>query len=81
MIDVLVKDINQLNVTMQVMQTNIANYIASNDLKLTTISDSLQYVVKTPMTIFVPSSDEIDHHRSEFSKIQRNRLNFEFRRN
>ena len=81
MIDVLVKDINQLNVTMQVMQTNIANYIASNDLKLTTISDSLQYVVKTPMTIFVPSSDEIDHHRSEFSKIQRNRLNFELRRN
>ena len=81
MIDVLVKDINQLNVTMQVMQTNIANYIASNDLKLTTISDSLQYVVKTPMTIFVPSLDEIDHHRSEFSKIQRNRLNFEFRRN
>ena len=66
MMNYLVQDINQLNVTMQVMQTNIGNYIASNDLTLKTINDSLQYVAKTPI-IFVPSSDEIDHHRSEFS--------------
>ena len=76
MMNVLVQDINQLNVTMQLMQTNIGSYIASNDLTLKTINDSLQYVAKTPMIIVVPSSDEIDHHRSEFSKKQRNRLFF-----
>ena len=66
MMNYLMQDINQLNVTMQVMQTNIGNYIASNDLTIKTINDSLQYVAETPI-ILVPSSDEIDHHRSEFS--------------
>ena len=65
MID-LVQNINQLNETMKIMQTNIENYIASNDLTIKTINDSLQYVAETPI-ILVPSSDEIDHHRSEFS--------------
>ena len=79
--NVLVQDINQLNATMQFMETYIGNYIASNDLTLKKINDSLQYFEKTPVIIRVPSLDEIDHHRSEFSKMQRNRLNFELRRN
>ena len=54
------------------MQTNIDNYIASNDLTLKAINDTLQYVVKTPMVIMVPNSDEIDNHRSEFLNMQFN---------
>ena len=42
MVDVLVQNINQLNETMQMMQTNIDDYIASNDLTLKTINDTLQ---------------------------------------
>ena len=45
-------------------------HIASNDLTLRAINQTLQYVVKTPIVIIVPSSDEINDHRSEFSKIQ-----------
>ena len=56
---------NQLNETMQFMQTNMNNYIASNDITLEAINDTLQYVVKTPMVIVVPSTDEINHHRSK----------------
>ena len=48
------------------MQANIA----SNDLTLKAINQTLQYVVKTPMVIFVPNSDEINDHRSELSNIQ-----------
>ena len=81
MMDVLVQNINQLNVTIQIMQTNIGNYIASNDLTIKAIKETLQYVEKTPMIILVPSSDEINNHRSEFSKMHYNRLNFELRRN
>ena len=64
--DILIQDMSQLNKRMMILETSIGNYIASNDLTLKTINDSLQYVAKTPI-IFVPSSDEIDHHRSEFS--------------
>ena len=59
------ENINLLNETIQIMQKNIA----SNDLTLRAINDTLQYVVKTPMVIIVPSSDEIDNHRSKFSKM------------
>ena len=59
------ENIKELNETMQIMQKNIA----SNDLTLRAINDTLQYVVKTPMVIIVPSSDEIDNHRSKFSKM------------
>ena len=55
------QNIDKLNETMVIMQTNIDNYIASNDLT--------QYDVKTPMVINVPSSDEINGHRSKFSKL------------
>ena len=58
---------NQLNETMQFMQTNMNNYIASNDITLEAINDTLQYVVKTPMVIVVPSTDEINHHRSKIT--------------
>ena len=60
------QNIYQLNNTMQIMQANIA----SNDLTLKAINQTLQYVVKTPMVIFVPNSDEINDHRSELSNIQ-----------
>ena len=66
------RNMNQLNKTMVIMQTNIDNYIASNDLTLKAINDTLQYVVKTPMVIMVPNSDEIDNHRSEFSNMHFN---------
>ena len=66
MVEFLVQNMNQLNTTMQIMQTNIA----SNDWTLKAINQTLQYVVKSPMVIFVPSSDEISDHRSEFSKMQ-----------
>ena len=46
------------------MQANIA----SNDLTLKVINQTLQYVVKTPLVILVPNSDDINDHRSEFSK-------------
>ena len=61
--------INQLNETMVMMQTNIDNRFLLNELILNEINDTLQYVVKTPMVIMVPNSDEIDNHRSEFSKM------------
>ena len=64
------KKIDQLNETMVIMETSFDNYIASNDLTLQAINDTLQYVVKTPMVIMVPNSEEIDNHRSEFSKMQ-----------
>ena len=64
------KKIDQLNETMVIMETSFVNYIASNDLTLQAINDTLQYVVKTPMVIMVPNSEEIDNHRSEFSKMQ-----------
>ena len=47
------------------MQANIA----SNDLTLKVINQTLQYVVKTPLVILVPNSDDINDHRSEFSNI------------
>ena len=58
---------DEFNETMQIMQTNISNYIASNDFTLKAINDTLQYVVKTPMVIAVPSTDEINHHRSKIT--------------
>ena len=58
---------NQLNETMQFMKTNMDNYIASNDITLKAINDTLQYVVKIPMVIAVPSTDEINHHRSKIT--------------
>ena len=68
-----------MNETMMIMQTNIDNYVASNDLTLKSINDTLQYVVKTPMVIIVPNSEEIENHRSEFSKMKLNQFNFEYR--
>ena len=64
------QNINQLDETMMNMQTNFDTYITSNDLALQAINDTLQYVVKTPIVIMVPNSEEIDNHRSEFSKLQ-----------
>ena len=64
---ILMEKINQLNETMQCMQNNMDNYIASNDFELKAINDTY-YAVKTPLVIAVPSSDEIDDHRSEVSK-------------
>ena len=58
---------DDFNETLQMMQTNIGNYIASNDFTLKAINDTLQYVEKIPMVIVVPSSDEINHHRSEIT--------------
>ena len=81
MMDILIQDISQLNKRMTILETNIDNYIASNDLTLKAINDTLKYVVKTPMVIMVPNSEEINNHRSEFSKMHYNRLNFELRRN
>ena len=104
MIDILMQKVNELNETMMILETNIVNYIASNDMTLKAINvtiqskyeninelnetmkimqkniasndftlrainDTLQYVVKTPMIIIVPTSDEIDNHRSKFSKL------------
>ena len=43
-LDVVMRNINQLNETMVIMQRNIA----SNDLTLKTINETLQTVVKTP---------------------------------
>ena len=60
MIDFVERKLNQLNQTMRIMQTDID-----------AINHNLQYVVETPMIILVPSSDEIDDHRSEFSKMHR----------
>ena len=60
MVVILMQNIHQLNVTIQ-------NYIASNDFTLKAINDTLQYVEKIPMVIVVPSSDEINHHRSEIT--------------
>ena len=71
---------NQLNETMQIMQTNMANYISSNDFELKAINDTY-YVVKTPLVIAVPSSDEIDEHRGEVTEMQCSRYNLLFRRN
>ena len=79
--DILIQNINQLNKTMMILETNIDNYIASNDLTLKAINDTLQYVVKTPMVIMVPNSEEIDKHRSEFSKMQFIRSNLTLRWN
>ena len=77
--------INQLrddfNETLQIMQTNIGNYITSNDFTLKAINNTLQYVVKIPMVIVVPSSDEIDHHRSKIIKSQHTRSYFTLRPN
>ena len=103
MIDILIQNIHQLNLTMQnfhqlnkqnidqlrdefnetmqIMQTNMDNSIASNDFELKAINNTLQYVVKIPMVIVVPSSDEIDHHRSKIIKIQRTRSYFTLRPN
>ena len=81
MMDALVRNINQLNVTMQIMEANIGNYIASNDLTLKAMNESLQFVVKTPMVILVPSSDEIDDYRSKVTKITRNRSYYILRPN
>ena len=66
MMDILIQNINQLNKRMIILETNIGNYIASNDMTLKAINDTLQYVVKTPMVITVPNSEEINNHRSEF---------------
>ena len=63
------QNIDKLNETMVIMQTNIDNYIASNDFTLRGINETLQYDMKTPMVINVPSSDEINGHRSKFSKF------------
>ena len=59
---------DEFNATIQIMETNIGNYIASNDFTLKAINQTLQYVVKTPLVIVVPSSDEIDDHRGEVFK-------------
>ena len=61
------QNIDRLNETMMVMQTNIA----SNDVTLKVINETLQYNVKAPMVIIVPNSDEINDHRSKFSKMLR----------
>ena len=71
--------INQLNETMVMMQTNIDNRFLLNELILNEINDTLQYVVKTPMIIMVPNSEEINNHRSEFSKMEFIRSNFTLR--
>ena len=101
-LDVMMRNINQLNETMMIMQTNIASNnlilkaingtlqsnnqnidklnetmiimqtnIASNDVTLKAINETLQYDVKTPVVIIVPNSDEINDHRSKFSKMLR----------
>ena len=44
----MLRNINQLNETMVIMQTNIDNRFASNDLTLKAINETLQNVVKTP---------------------------------
>ena len=77
--DILIQNISQLNKRMMILETNIDNYIASNDLTLKAINDTLQYVVKTPMVIMVPNSEEIDSHRCEFSKMQFIRSNLTLR--
>ena len=79
MLDIVMQNINQLNKSMMIVETNIENYIAANDLTLKAINDTLKYVVKTPMVITVPNSLEINKHRSEFSKIQFIRSNFTLR--
>ena len=71
---------DEFNETMQIMQTNMDNYIASNDFELKAKNDTY-FVVKTPLVIVVPSSDEIDHHRSKIIKIQRTRSYFTLRPN
>ena len=47
-LDVMMRNINQLNETIVIMQTNIDNRFASNDLTLKAINETLQSVVKTP---------------------------------
>ena len=71
---------DEFNETMQIMQTDIGDYIASNDFTLKAINGTY-FVVKTPLVIAVPSSDEIDHHRSKIIKIQRTRSYFTLRPN
>ena len=71
---------DEFNQTMQIMQTNMENYIASNDFELKAMNDTY-YVVKTPLVIAVPSSEEIDDHRGEVSKMQLRRNNFTLRQN
>ena len=73
MVVILMQNIHQLNVTIQ-------NYIASNDFTLKAINDTY-FVVKTPLVIAVPSSDEIDDHRSKIIKSQRTRSYFTLRPN
>ena len=85
--DDLMKIINQLTETNQFLQNNIAKKNATiialeeamNDCSNATISTT--EVPEPPMIIVVPSSAEINRHRSKVAKITRNPFYFTFRRN
>ena len=64
---------NQLNAyhfnkTMKIMQAHIDNYITKNELTISAINDTLQYVQKIPMVIVVPSLDEIYNYRGKITQ-------------
>ena len=70
--DSLMQTINQLNETIQILQSNIVTKDATI-LALKQAIDDLTNVTILPtepsMIIVVPSSDEIDHHRSKVAKV------------
>ena len=63
MIDIMIQNIYQLNATVQIMQSQIATYLKRE----TNISSNR---TESPSFIIVPSSEEIDRHRGEFTSLE-----------
>ena len=70
--DSLMQTINQLNETIQILQSNIVTKDATILALKQAIDDRTNVTIlptEPSMVIVVPSSDEIDHHRSKVAKV------------
>ena len=70
--DSLMQTIYQLNETIQILQSNIATKDATILALKQAIDDRTNVTIlptEPSMIIVVPSSDEIDHHRSKVAKV------------
>ena len=70
--DSLMQTINQLNETIQILQSNIVTKDATILALKQAIDDRTNVTIlptEPSMIIVVPSSDEIDHHRSKVAKV------------